>query len=51
MSRTYNYTDEERLMWVLKYSLDTVFEDADADTTKDLIDSQILALILKGYAL
>jgi hypothetical protein len=48
---TYSYTDEERLMWCLKYSLDTEFEDADADMTKELIDSQILFLILTGKTL
>ena len=48
---TYSYTDEERLMWCLKYSLDTEFEGTDKETTLDLIDSQILFLILTGKTL
>jgi hypothetical protein len=47
----YNYTNEERLLWCLKYSLETEFEDTDAETTQDLIDSQILFLILTGNTL
>lgn len=42
-------TNEERLMWTLKYSLDTEFDDADELQTRDLIDSQILYLILTGH--
>ena len=44
-------TDEERLLWILKYSLDTEFEDADELQTRDLILSQILYLKLTGHTL
>jgi|LauGreDrversion4_2_1035121.scaffolds.fasta_scaffold2734677_1 hypothetical protein len=50
-SMIYNYTDEERLLWILKYSLDTEFEDADEQQTRDLILSQILYLKLTGKTL
>ena len=44
-------TDEERLLWILKYSLDTEFEDAGEQQTRDLILSQILYLKLTGHLL
>lgn len=44
-------TNEERLMWIMKYSLDTTFSDADAELKRQYIDSQILQLKLQGYSL
>jgi len=44
-------TDEERLLWILKFSLETKFEDADPALTAQLIESQILLLKLQGYSL
>lgn len=44
-------TPEERLLWILKYSLDTEFGPVSEQQRQQLIDSQILHLILSGYTL